>query len=417
MKKALMKFGLYLCFILASPAWGHFQLNINIRIVHIEHLNDGLRVYLRLPTPYVLANQLGSGRSDGTVEPAPYTSNEVLNGELMHFVDFAAFESDPNGLGGMVADGHSLKVDGKQLEGRIEQVRIHTADSQPPFATLEEAQAAFALPAGRNDDQRIFVGNTVTDVRIHYPSRNTVYQYQFSSSLDPELENQEETANLILDHFLGTTQIFRNTGLLADPLEVSHSALAAGLTFVKEGIVHILKGFDHVLFVVCLIIGATTLSNLIWRVTGFTVGHTLTLSLGFFGWAPEASWFIPAVETGIALSIIYAAIIALVHTEQKSTFMVTTAIGLLHGLGFSFVLQEILQVNSPNIWQSLLAFNIGVELGQVSIVLLIWPVLFWLGKAYPSASHTMRWIIAVPCIAISAVWTGERLAQIWQSIS
>ena len=71
-------------FIASTTVWGHFQLNVNIRVVHIEHLNNGLTAYIRLPTPYLLANRLGENQSDGTVIPAPYTTNAMVNGELMH---------------------------------------------------------------------------------------------------------------------------------------------------------------------------------------------------------------------------------------------------------------------------------------------------------------------------------------------
>ena len=72
--------------------------------------------------------------------------------------------------------------------------------------------------------------------------------------------------------------------------------------------------------------------------------------------------------------------VALGDTEW-STFVVTCLIGLLHGLGFSFVLQNILQVTSSNIWQSLLAFNVGVEIGQLAIVLTLWPLFQLLHRA------------------------------------
>ena len=62
----------------AGMAAAHFQLNVNIRVLHIEHLDDGLRVYLRLPTPYVLAPLIGEEQADGGVAPAPYSSNKVI---------------------------------------------------------------------------------------------------------------------------------------------------------------------------------------------------------------------------------------------------------------------------------------------------------------------------------------------------
>ncbi len=137
----------------------------------------------------------------------------------------------------------------------------------------------------------------------------------------------------------------------------------------------------------------------------------------FFGFVPTAAWFVPAVETGIALSIIYVAVVAVVPDikpgliQKKSEWTVvavTGLIGLLHGLGFSFVLQNILQVTSPNIWQSLLAFNLGVELGQLMIVLAAGSVFYLIGLLGSRATKLTRYIVAGICASISLYWVIER---------
>ena len=401
---------------LLQPAGAHFLLNVNIRIVHIEHPGDGLRVYLRLPTPYVLAPLVGEAAADGSVAPAPFTSNRMEEGELLHSLDRAAIEADPLGLGRLVAEGHRLTVDGQPLAPRVEALRVHRALQQSPFATLEEAKASFDGPVMPAEEGEIFAGDSVLDVQLFYPAGGAVYDYRFASTLDPGLEGQEKTANLIIDHFIGEPLVFRQTGLLAEPVAVSRSALAAAWGFVLAGVKHILEGTDHVLFVVCLTIGAVGLGNLLWRVTGFTLGHTVTLIMGFLGYVPTGAWFIPAVEMGIALSIIYAAVIAVLRAPGAGTIAVTAAIGLLHGLGFSFVLQEILRVDAPNLWQSLVAFNVGVELGQIAIVALIWPIMWYLARKGPKPVQVARWAAALPCMVVAGVWTGERGLQLLSAL-
>ena len=219
----------------------------------------------------------------------------------------------------------------------------------------------------------------------------------------------------------GDPQVYRSRGLLNEPVEISRSRLAAVGTFVWEGVRHILEGLDHVLFVVCLVLSATSLRGLLWRVTGFTIGHSLTLALGFFGYVPRGDWFVPAVETGIALSIVYAGFLAFrsktdSERPEQSIFLVTLGIGLLHGLGFSFVLQELLQVTSPNIWQSLLAFNVGVELGQLLIVLAIWPLLVLLNRYAEPLGRLSRQLMALGCTGIALFWTFERTFQLAESM-
>ena len=195
----------------------------------------------------------------------------------------------------------------------------------------------------------------------------------------------------------------------------------AAITFVKEGIRHILEGLDHVLFVICLALGAVKIGSLMWRATGFTIGHSMTLSLGFFGFVPTGKCFIPAIETGIAISIIFAALVAVRQRQgheppEHIMFAITTAIGTLHGLGFSFVLHKILQIDSPNIWQSLLSFNVGVEVGQVLIIIVCWPLFRLISRLNENMWKIASWSVATPCIAVAAYWTIQRSMLVVQSL-
>lgn len=401
---------------LAPVASAHFKLNLNIRIIHVEHVPEGLDVYLRLPMPYLVANLLGPEKTDGTRDPAPFTTNGQVDGELMHYVDNLAVASDPLSLGQLAADGHKLTHEGGALVPVVSAVRLFTGDNQPPFSTLEEAKEVFRGDATPLSDPPPFVGDTIVDVQLRYRVGQAIKTYAISSVLNPDLPGQEDTANLILDHDAGDPLIFRVTGLLIEPQEVSRSGWGAALTFIDEGVRHILGGHDHLVYVACLVIGAMSLGGLAWRITGFTIGHSVTLSLGYFGFVPSGEWFIAAVETGIALSIIYAAVMALSVSNQahqgRGSFLVTAAIGLLHGLGFSFVLREILGLSSANIWASLLSFNVGVELGQLAVVLVLWPVLWLIGRAGSRWHNLAKWCIAVPAIALASMWTGERVIRL-----
>ena len=412
----LIPFVLIIGVMLVPTAMAHFKLNLNIRIVHVEHLPEGLDVYLRLPMPYLVANLLGPEKTDGSRKPAPFTTNALVDGELMHYVDSSTVESDPLSLGQLAADGHKLAHEGNALAAVVVAVRLFTGNDQPPFSTLEEAKDVFRKPAGRLTDPPPFVGDTIVDVQLRYRVGKPIKTYAISSVLNPGLPGQEDTANLILDHDGTDQRIFRVSGLLLDPQQVSRSEWDAAVTFIDEGVRHILGGYDHLMYVACLVIGAASLGGLAWRITGFTIGHSVTLSLGYFGFVPSGDWFIAAVETGIALSIIYAAILALSVSNRahkgRNSFLVTAAIGLLHGLGFSFVLREILGMTSANIWVSLLSFNVGVELGQLVVVVVLWPVLWLIAKASSRWHNVAKWIIAVPAIALASMWTGERTIRL-----
>ncbi len=401
-----------------TPASAHFLLNLNVRILHVEHLADGLSVYLRTPMPYLVAGQVGPIGANGLPEPAPYTTNRMEDGKLVHYVDHGQLRRHSIGLGVLAAEGFRFDADGKSLEASVEQVRVYKIGTQPGFATLDEAKAAFATKfVYPETTDPLYVGDTVVDIILRYRVGAAIYEYAVSSTLDPGLPGQEDTANLILDYGPGGTQVFRARGLLTEPVTISRSVVSAVVTFTKEGVRHILDGLDHVLFVLCLVLGAARIRNLIWRVTGFTIGHTVTLSAGFFGFVPSGAWFVPTVETGIALSIIYAAAIAVLPRSEKNgserhLFAVTCAIGLLHGLGFSFVLHKILQIDSPDIWQSLLAFNAGVEIGQLSIIVIAWPLFRLVNHVSRWAWHVGRWAVAAGCAAIAIFWTGQRALSV-----
>jgi hydrogenase/urease accessory protein HupE len=259
------------------------------------------------------------------------------------------------------------------------------------------------------------------DVILRYRTGGPVYSYSVSSSLDPGLPDQENTANLILDYSPGAVRIFRARGLLAEPIEVSTNPWSAILTFIKEGVRHILEGYDHVLFIICLTLGASRLTSLVWRATGFTIGHSVALVAGFFGFVPSGQWFIPTVETGIALSIIYAAALAVMSRQDDNRgevqmLYITTAIGLLHGFGFSFVLHELLKVDSPDIWQSLLAFNVGVEIGQLLIISVAWMVFRSIERMSDRAWRLGRLGIAASCAMVAVVWTVQRVSMVVATI-
>lgn len=412
-------FAILLLLGLARPVSAHFSSANNARIFQVEHLADGLRIYFRVPLPQLVADRVGPIGTDGLPEPAPYTTVRREDGALRFLVDFQQFRNDPNGLGSLAEEGLILTVDGSRLRGTVENVRLYGLNAHPPFSDLREAKASVTTRSLPAETGETYAGDAVVDVVVYYRSQKPVYDYTIGSALDPGLPDQNDTDNLILDHAPDGTQAFRQRGILNEPVNISRSVLAAHFTFVKEGVHHILVGLDHVLFVLCLALGSGSLPSLLWRATGFTIGHSVTLAFGFFGYFPLGQWFIPSVETGIALSIIYAAIIAIAPTRRRSEavmFAVTTAIGLLHGLGFSFVLNEILHADSPGIWQSLAAFNVGIEMGQLAIILTVWPIFLLIRRKNAKAWQVSRLGIATSCAAIALFWTSERALSLIESL-
>lgn len=176
--------------------------------------------------------------------------------------------------------------------------------------------------------------------------------------------------------------------------------------YVAIGYSHIVpKGLDHILFVVGLFLLSTRLHPLLWQITAFTVAHTVTLALGVLGVIS-----IPAniVEPLIALSIVYVAVenIFVSHLSRWRPVIVF-GFGLLHGLGFAGVLREI-GLGSNQFITGLLSFNIGVELGQLSVIAACFLLVgFWFQN-----KSWYRTVITIPASLVIAViaswWFVER---------
>src|SRR6185436_16192226 len=114
--------------------------------------------------------------------------------------------------------------------------------------------------------------------------------------------------------------------------------------------------------------------------TSFTVAPSVTLIDSAYNMAPEALWFPPLVETLFAMSIVYMALENIVGSRLHRRWMITFGFGLVHGFGFSFALRETLQFAGSYMLTSLLAFNVGVELGQLLVLAIMIPVLDLLFK-------------------------------------
>ena len=169
--------------LLSGPAIAHFLLNLNTRIIHVEHLNNGLRVYLRLPMPYLVANLVGPDQAVGLPVPAPYTTNAREDGNVVYYLDVEALRADPDELGEMVAQGHQFLSNRVALQAAVEKVRVYPGTHQPPFATLDEARSSFQGELYPRDFPVAYVGDTVVDVVLLFIGQGAATSYQLSSSL------------------------------------------------------------------------------------------------------------------------------------------------------------------------------------------------------------------------------------------
>jgi hypothetical protein len=187
----------------------------------------------------------------------------------------------------------------------------------------------------------------------------------------------------------------------------------AAARFVAMGFHHILDGIDHLLFVLCLVIPVRRLRPLVAVVTSFTVAHSITLVASALGVAPDALWFPPLVELLVAASIVYLAIENIVGARVDRRWIPAFGFGLVHGFAFAFSLRDAMQFAGSHVVTSLLAFNVGVEIGQLAVVALAVPALAFLFRRV--VAERVGTIVASAFVAHTAWhWMLDRGAVLGQ---
>lgn len=186
----------------------------------------------------------------------------------------------------------------------------------------------------------------------------------------------------------------------------------ASAGFVRLGIGHILSGYDHLLFLLCLILPFRRVTSLIPVITAFTVGHSVTLIGTAYGLAPAARWFPPFIEMAIAVSIVYMAVENVVDAGLRRRWIIAGLFGLVHGFGFADILSEQLQFAGSNLLAALLAFNVGIEIGQLAVLCVFVPALALLLRG-PMAGRTGIIVVSVIVAHTAWHWMIDRAQVLW----
>ena len=282
-------------------------------------------------------------------------------------------------------------------------------ESDKSFADFDAARAHVTGP--KLAPETNVVGNqTYLDVLFDYPIRSEQSLFSIHARLQ-DLGLRVVTALRFIQPS-GTIRAFEfegNPGLVRlDPRWYQAAA-----RFVQSGFLHILDGTDHLLFLFCLVIPFRKMRALIPIVTSFTVAHSITLIASAYNLAPDALWFPPLIETLIAMSIVYMALENIVGTANvHRRWIITFGFGLVHGFGFSFALRQTLQFAGSHMLTSLLSFNLGVELGQLLVLIILLPLLDGLFR-FVVAERTMGTIILSALVAHTAWhWMIDRGSQL-----
>ena len=245
--------------------------------------------------------------------------------------------------------------------------------SDRSFASYDQA-LAHVNGSRLSEDTNVVWNQTLLDAEFDYPIESDQSRF----SVNPDGWWRLGLRVLTVFRFVAPSGVVRAFEFLDGPglVHLDPQWYQAALNFVHLGFLHILEGTDHLLFLFCLVIPFRRFRSLIPIVTSFTVAHSMTLIASAYNLAPDALWFPPLIETLIAMSIVYMALENIVGASTvHRRWMITFGFGLVHGFGFSFALRQTLQFAGSHMLTSLLSFNVGVELGQLLVLVLLIPML------------------------------------------
>ncbi|MDF1781502.1 MAG: HupE/UreJ family protein [Alcanivoracaceae bacterium] len=272
------------------------------------------------------------------------------------------------------------------------------------------------LQVDDHSDGRYAVVSFIAD--CEQPPQQLLVEYQFLFSQDPShhgllnFRHNGDTLSTTFSHDSRRQQLRINGA----------SLWSAFVGFVGQGIHHILIGYDHILFLITLLLPAvlywqhgrwypthsmaSALTQTLGIVTAFTASHSLTLAMATFGWITLPSWL---VESAIAATVAFGAVTNFYPRLFPKRWLMALIFGLIHGLGFASVLADLGLTGSGIFWP-LLGFNIGVELGQMAIVLVFIPIAFALRYSRFYQRGVMQ-AGSIMIIALASFWLVERLTS------
>jgi hydrogenase/urease accessory protein HupE len=299
-------------------------------------------------------------------------------------------------------DGHLTAVEvagSKPLlqEKILERIVVRAGDS-PCGAVITDA--------GLTDEDGLLIG-----ARWDCPRSDVSYEVELAIMDDLARGHRHVARTTSADGsahdevFFGDTRRFTLVPSAAPPTEKpAHEA--SGLSFFKMGIEHILTGYDHLVFIVGLVLARARLRSLLTIVTAFTIAHSITLALAALDvWSPSPR----IVEPAIALSIAYVGIENFFVKDASKRWRITFPFGLIHGFGFAGALREI-ALPRASIPTALVSFNLGVEAGQLAVLAVLLPVVLLLRNRSWFEPKGVRVLSGAVALA-GGIWFVARLVS------
>jgi hypothetical protein len=288
------------------------------------------------------------------------------------------------------------RVDARELDARRAEIVEYLRGKIGVSASGRELpMEAMGLGIARSSDGRPVVEATLA-FRSEHPLRGIAIRCEPLTEL-----GADHTTLARIDAQGGSQEfVFRDGAVYR---ETRSSALGQAVEFLKLGIVHIFIGYDHIAFLLGLLVTGGSMLAIVKIVTAFTAAHSITLSLAALD---VVSLNPTVVEAGIALSIVYVAAENLLWERRDGRWLVSFFFGLVHGFGFAVVLKE-LALPSSALVASLVSFNAGVEVAQIAIVALVVPLLYGLRRTHLHVPLTRT--ASVVILSLGLFWLYQRV--------
>ncbi len=291
------------------------------------------------------------------------------------------------------------KVESFTLDGEGKAVKVSLKVSYPPVSGSQAVgflDNLYSNAAGGST-------NYVNLVTINYGKKST------SSALSGKYRSwsmqitESDYTSLSQDGQPSQPEATEGTATNESNASEASGSISGWYSFFKLGMEHILTGYDHLLFLFSLLLARQKFKQYASMITAFTIAHSITLTLTVLGIINVPSYI---VEPAIALSICYVAIDNIVHKQVSYRWVLTFLFGLIHGMGFADILQE-MNIPRNQLAVNLISFNIGIETVQVILVAILLPLLVLLHRWRFSRSV----ILGGSSIAfiLGGIWLVERV--------
>jgi hydrogenase/urease accessory protein HupE len=263
------------------------------------------------------------------------------------------------------------------------------------------------VPAPKDKAGRLVVSGSAENLKDTAAYKNTAGTPRTSATAPKSAVPSKQTSGAtVADSPIQSMQVSTAQG--KDNSSISYNSAKPSMwttigEFLLMGIEHILTGYDHIAFLLALIVIGLSIREVLKIITAFTIAHSITLLLAALEIVKLNARF---VESVIAFSICYVALENLFRKKVNYRWLIAGGFGLVHGFGFASALQELI-VGKSDLLLSVISFNVGVEMGQLMIFFVMLPILYLLKKQFDSRIITAGTSVAI--FMIGFAWLIERV--------